>query len=471
MDHSSFEEILRSSTIKPATKRVSTLNVACLIRLIATAILFIVFCCSVVLAAFHIPTAGAGSVITSSKQPSSTSSRCVSQAQLLHNLPSSPGPHIKRIEQLGNNSWLSLGAPSPDANCGKARGRVWTSKMAYAPDLHGAFLFGTGVHGWYNRDTGRYMDDLWFYDALAHKWIVVYPGTEVDNPGLSINDDGFLVNESGDLVPVATMVHGYEMTTYDSDTRRFMSVDCPGEYWRKTLASIVDLVAESHQALRGVGLSPWFFDTKTLRWNRYKTAAKAPRTSFGGTLIYLPSKKKTFFRLKKQVWLYDAEANVWTRMNPSGPPPPFGIEATACYDPKRDRIYIGGGIHPMASGPNALWIYDVESNSWIDPKPSGNAGSNQYSHNTAMMHCDLVNDVVVVTRHKGGSDRGVFIYDPDENAWSVATRSFPAQWPEKPSTGASSGYYDPVLNAHFFHVAADSRDNGVILVYRYKRRP
>ena len=128
------------------------------------------------------------------------------------------------------------------------------------------------------------------------------------------------------------------------------------------------------------------------------------------------------------------------------------------------------GVHPVATGPNALWIYDVQSNSWIDPKPEGTPAGNQYSHNTAMMHCDLANDVVIVTRHKGGPSRGVFVYDPTENAWSVASRSFPPNWPEHPSTRASSGYYDSVLNAHFFHVAADSQDNGVILVYRYKRK-
>ena len=29
-------------------------------------------------------------------------------------------------------------------------------------------------------------------------------------------------------------------------------------------------------------------------------------------------------------------------------------------------------------------------------------------------------------------------------------------------------FYDPELNAHFFHVARDSTPNGVVFVYRYK---
>src|SRR5256885_14446878 len=58
-----------------------------------------------------------------------------------------------------------------------------------------------------------------------------------------------------------------------------------------------------------------------------------------------------------------------SRVAPRGPPPPFGIDPTACYDTKRDRIYVGGGSYPVAPGPNAFWAYDVRTDTWIDPKP------------------------------------------------------------------------------------------------------
>ena len=32
-----------------------------------------------------------------------------------------------------------------------------------------------------------------------------------------------------------------------------------------------------------------------------------------------------------------------------------------------------------------------------------------------------------------------------------------------------NGFYSPELNAHFFHIAGDSRDDGTIWVYRYKK--
>src|SRR5205809_4346412 len=84
--------------------------------------------------------------------------------------PSRPGPHIEKIKALGDNEWLELGAPAPDPKWGKARGRSWSSNMPFAPDLRGGFVFGEGVHA-YTKPDGRYMNDLWFYDANAHRWV------------------------------------------------------------------------------------------------------------------------------------------------------------------------------------------------------------------------------------------------------------------------------------------------------------
>jgi hypothetical protein len=33
----------------------------------------------------------------------------------------------------------------------------------------------------------------------------------------------------------------------------------------------------------------------------------------------------------------------------------------------------------------------------------------------------------------------------------------------------ANAFYDPALNAHFFHVAGDSDENGTVWVYRHKR--
>ncbi len=58
----------------------------------------------------------------------------------LAGLPSAPGAHIAAIEALGDNEWLVLEQPTPDPDWGLARGRAWTSEMAFASDLGGAFF-------------------------------------------------------------------------------------------------------------------------------------------------------------------------------------------------------------------------------------------------------------------------------------------------------------------------------------------
>lgn len=382
-------------------------------------------------------------------------------------LPSEAGPHVQLVNALDDNSWLELGKPSPDPTWGRARGRKWTSKMAYAPELGGAFLFGEGVHGWRNPQTGRYMDDLWFYDALSHRWLNLYPGFDTKNPPpIELNPDGFTSVDDTPL-PIATMVHGYGMTAWDSDTRRFMSMPCPGVYWRKAIPSLRSLSRANPRGENRMRASPWFFDWTRGEWDRKKTTGQSPHSGFGDTLVYVPSRQKTFFRRKEATWFYDAAENRWTRIRPQGPKPPFGIEANSCLDPKRERIYLGGGNFPVAPGPNALWIFDVAANSWVNPQPEGSPGGNSYGTNDALLHCDLTNDVVVLIRHKGPA-KGIHVYDPVANTWASMAGGMPDAWPRWAANGAVSGFYHADLNVHLIYVANDSRDNGRIFAYRYK---
>src|SRR5436190_18099475 len=132
----------------------------------------------------------------------------------LEKLPSPPGPHLAKVAELGDGGWVDLGPPAPDPKWGRAGGRSWSGAMAFAPELRGAFLYGEGVHG-HAKPDGYYMDDLWFYDINAHRWVCCYPGAETKKLDLVLNKDGFEATREGALVTVAQQVHGYSMNAYD----------------------------------------------------------------------------------------------------------------------------------------------------------------------------------------------------------------------------------------------------------------
>ena len=389
----------------------------------------------------------------------------------LAGLPSPRGEHVAKFSAIGDDGWLDLGEPAPDPKWGSARGRSWAAKMAYAPDLRVAFLCGEGVHGWWDQKNGRYMDDLWAYDANAHRWICVYPGADVHNLDLKLNADGVEVTHDGQPLPVAQMGHAYEGTTYDVDLRRFMFMPCPADYWDKALGRrrMAWLGKKSNEVAKDC--SPWIYDVRTGKWDRRPTGGPAPRGAFGDVLVYVPTQKRTFLRTRgTDVWWYDASKNAWTKVAPKGPSPPFGIDPTACYDAKRDRIYVGGGSYPVADGPHAFWIYDVKTDTWIDPQPAGKpcGGSNSYNTNISTMTYDAANDRVVINRHKGKPEEiGIWVYDPAANSWEEKPRAFPER---RAWRGQVNAFYDPELNVHVYHVAGDSEAEGTIRVYRLKAK-
>jgi len=377
----------------------------------------------------------------------------------LKGLPSAAGPHAAAIRDLADNSWVELGAPAPDPKWGRAPGRSWCCTMPFAPAARGAFLYGEGQHG-YVKPGGRYMDDCWFYDLNAHRWICVYPGTDVKEPGLTRDADGFPVDREGRRTPVSLCVHAYDLLAYDGDLHKLMIMGTHEYHFAPK--SLKELLPPGGKVPPS---SPWSYDLGKGRWEVRAVDGPSPEKA-EGTLLYVPGLKKAFYRSGKSefVWFYDPAANAWTRVTPKGPRPPFGIDPTSCLDPKRERIYIGGGSYPsVEEGKNALWIYDLKNDAWIDPQPKGTPLSH-FATTYAVMRYDPVGDVVLVAAH-AEKKRGIHVYDPSANAWKEETLSFPEGFPKK----SVNGFYDPEWNVHVFHVAGDSRDDGRIWAYRYRR--
>jgi hypothetical protein len=123
---------------------------------------------------------------------------------------------------------------------------------------------------------------------------------------------------------------------------------------------------------------------------------------------------------------------------------------------------MGGGQYPEAADANALWAYDIEDNTLIDLKAKDSKIS-VYATWGAVMTYDSVNDKVVVMRYNPHKDEptGVFVYDPEANAWSG-----PRPLPEGVTWKQANGFYDAATNAHYYHNAEDSEPSGEVIVYR-----
>jgi hypothetical protein len=272
------------------------------------------------------------------------------------------------------------------------------------------------------------------------------------------------------------------MVSYDTDLKRFMFMPGGSGDWQAGAPFGKRRMA---WGVSGQGMprnnSPWLYDVRTGQWDLRKADGPHPGNMLASVSAYVPSLKKLFYWQPSQpndAWFYDPQKNKWSRVKAKGPPPPFGIDASACLDLKRERIYLGGGYYPVAKGPHAFWCYDLRTNTWIDLEPKGNPckGCKRYGPNHAIMNYDTANDVVVLIFHRwqlaptdgdihpGVESRGVYIYDPAANSWTEKPLDMPKEIGQCPS-----GFYSPDLKAHFVHVAGDSADNGVMWVYRHKK--
>jgi hypothetical protein len=381
-------------------------------------------------------------------------------------LPSDPGRVFKALTSVAPGEWRGIGAPAADPECGRARGRAWTSSMPYADSLGGAFLYGEGVHGWSNTKNHRYMDDLWFYDANAHAWVNMYPGSDMRKlDKVRLTEDGFESFDGERPVPIGMMVHGYEMTAWDPHRQILYAMEAGHVYLNGKAPGLAAFrqAADARSGRRSA--SPWMFDPWNRKWHRVRTRTPSPGSQVGDVTIYLPGKREVFHYRNRRVAFYDPAANAWRVSRPDGPQPAFGIDPTACYDARRDCIYIGGGQYPVAGGRNALWIFDAKTERWIDPGPAGSPGGNSYGTNVAIMNCDARADKVVLIRHRGAA-RGVHVYDPARNAWADEVRPLPANWSE---SAVSGGFYHPGNGLHYVFSAGDSEDNGTMSVFRPSR--
>ncbi len=378
----------------------------------------------------------------------------------LAQLPSPPGPHLAKVQAMAEDSWLDLGPPAPDPKWGKARGRSWTPRMPYAPALRAAFLCGCGVHG-YVKPDGHFQDDLWAYDINAHRWLCVYPGADVKALRLKLDKDGFEVNDEGEHIPVSFMSHGYCNQTYVPDLNKVMFIFTHSPWWTRAMPQRWEWLDQTAPDVKGriyghagpvieAAKHPLFYDVAAGRWERRLVAGDGPGPRrFEGVLEYIPTKKQAFFLHHGRVWFYDFAANKWL------PSPAekvnVGYDSWGCYDTKRNRVYV--------ARKDVFLAYDIATDEWSPIQGEGQPADLGSCAFGAVTYDSAADAVLFLLKASG-----IAIYDPTANAWRKACPLPEADWKRR----QVNGFYDPELNAHFYHLAGDSEANGFMLAYRYR---
>ncbi|MFC1479748.1 hypothetical protein ACFL6F_04040 [Planctomycetota bacterium] len=392
------------------------------------------------------------------------------KANPLSGLPSKPGPHIDKIKALGNNEWLVLGKPKADPKWGTARGRSWGVRQTYASDLEGAFFCGCGVHGYVNPD-GYYMDDLWFYDINQHKWICLYPGANTKTLKLKLDKHSFEVNEKGECTPVSYLSHTYGSVTYIPGIQKYMIAytNCP--HWARVLPQRKEWLGFPPEWIGGAGgklnimsRHPLFWDVKTGKWERRFTEGEGPDPRVWGSLIqYIPFLDKVFLAKYGKVWLYDYKSNTWEVLLKRSNLHPKQNSCLGIYDSKRRRVWV--------AAKKTMDYFDFKTNKWIEVKGEGDFPEKFTGNvNVGSLNYDTVNDVFIYHLPRETKPKRIYgdmyAYDPVQNKWTHLKRTYPY---DKKTWDLQNAFYDPKLNAHFYYLAMDSRDNGKMLVYRYKK--
>lgn len=389
----------------------------------------------------------------------------------LQDQPSAPGTHLNAVVALAANTWLDLGVPQADPVYGLATGREYTPRMAWSSSLQGAFLTGESGHGYVNTQTGRYIDDVWFLDFAANKWVCVKPGSQVATLSLALNADQFEVDAQGELVPVAQLGHGYEFVAFDELTQNFLMQPIPNTYWTASMPQRLNWLPSANFPASQYQ-SPWLFDTVAGVWRR--AAAGTPVPSFntsaramvvhgmpGGRFLYFDTAAAN----QNRVWWFDAIAQSWQDQATASPAPSISGNGVSCYDTNHHRMWYYGV--EATSQQARLWYYDVEGTHWHDTG-AGNTPAHTVIYTTANrgLSFDEASNQLLLKVSVGGTTPPSFVpFDIASNTWLPAVTP-PASLGVNWSWKHVNVFYASGHNVHVLHVASGNSGTGRIIVYR-----
>ena len=180
----------------------------------------------------------------------------------------------------------------------------------------------------------------------------------------------------------------------------------------------------------------WAYDLEGQRWSQLKPAGVQPQPRCAAGVAYDAQHGVGFLyggtgedaRGDKEIlgdlWTYDARANMWTELRPSGEIPSARGTTTMVFDSGASRLILMFGIGPVGSGLlGDMWSYNIATNRWTQLSPKGDCPSPRVGSATA--YCEAGNQIILF----GGLDE----IDDHNDTWMLDLG--PDRWVRLPYEG------------------------------------
>jgi hypothetical protein len=146
----------------------------------------------------------------------------------------------------------------------------------------------------------------------------------------------------------------------------------------------------------------WSYKYETNTWTPIETPS-SPRPRFNMMITYMNDRHQLFMfggfsrgaRRAGDTWIYDIDSNTWMELHPDDHPSPRS-DASISYDPVNDIIVLFSGYLYDDSHLQDTWIYSFKEENWIMQDPQ-NSPLGQYGHH--MVYSDITGQLLLYPGH------------------------------------------------------------------------
>lgn len=308
---------------------------------------------------------------------------------------------IRKIEAMGNNSWLSCceESGSPDTwNLPYGQDEV---PMDYIPSMKAGFIHaGCGGPG--------YSTDTWLYHAGANRWV--------------------------QMCPTYTKLN----FIHEGDTAGRPYTNLPEPRCSEGIAYIPEkgIVLLKGGAGGNPAFDTWTWTVSTNTWTKvipYTNPVRA-NCQFDNCIGYAPG-FGTYEVCGNETWRYDANLNAWAKLSTQGSPS-AAKNSRLIWVSRHQRLVL------WAYSDSSLWSFDPAGLSWQELVPK--SGATPPCHYRQGLVYDSLNDVLIMHGGKGSGAvlpyRGPWVYHFDTGNWELMSGA-----PGNNDQGMQM-FYEPRLN-------------------------